>query len=164
MGPITLFYTRHKKGRTEPHLAPVSKMAGCEDRHAITTCAGNLHPFWVSLYFLICIRDGCLHHVHFAPRVWRCPREQAKPLTFRIASMLAAMPFHPVALFKTERSPRFATRVHAVMLKQPDWRFLYVGRVGILCGEPNRFVAHLSLRSRIASISAILCLIALTAS
>ena len=84
-------------------------------------------------------------------------------LYFRIAFMLAAIPFLPVALVKAERSPRLAAGVHAVMLKQPDWRFLHLGRVRYLRGQSNWFVAHLSLRLRIASISAIRCLIALTA-
>lgn len=49
----------------------------------------------------------------------------ADSLYFRIAFMLAAIPFLPIALVKAERSPRLAAFVHAVMLKQPDWSFLH---------------------------------------
>ena len=88
----------------------------------------------------------------------------ASSLYFRITFVLTAIPLQSVAFVKAERSPRLAARIHAVVFKQPDWRFLHVGRVRTLLGQPNWFVAHLSLRSRIASISAILCPIALTAS
>jgi hypothetical protein len=85
-------------------------------------------------------------------------------LVLAIPLVLTAIPLVTVALIKAERSPRPAALVHAVMFKQSGRRFLHVRRVLPSLRKTDRIVAHLSLRSRMDSISAIRRLMALTGS
>jgi hypothetical protein len=57
-------------------------------------------------------------------------------LALSVQLVLAAIPFLTVSLFKTERSPRLAVRMHAVMFEQSGRRFLHV--LGV-CGLRRGF-------------------------
>jgi hypothetical protein len=74
--------------------------------------------------------------------------------THTSASPLCSLQYHscPKRLLKPNDPHDLQPGWHAVMFKQPDWRFIHMGRVEILYGESNWFVAHLPLRSRIAPI------------